>query len=240
MEKSGKPAGCRTPLLLLLFLVCGSENVRAQNLQLHYDMGRGRGYLTSTLEAFHPDRYGSTFFFVDLDYHSVPEVSGVTMAYLEIARALKPKDFPVAFHTEYNGGLGFFSDNGEPGAFPIESAILNGIEFSADAEDFSRGFTLQLLHKYIRDKHNFSFQITGVWYLLLCGGKLSFTGFADFWREDLYFSTGVTRFCFNAEPQLWYNFNPHFSAGGEAEVDVNFGGRKGLNLYPTLGVKYTF
>ena len=56
-----------------------------------------------------------------------------------------------------------------------------------DAKDFSKGFTLQVLYKYIRGKHDLSFQLTGVWYWNLFNEKLSFTGFADFWREDMVF-----------------------------------------------------
>jgi hypothetical protein len=76
----------------------------------------------------------------------------------------------------------------------------------------------------------------------LAENKLSFTGYADFWREDLYFQTEniTTKFCFSAEPQLWFNFNDHFAIGSEAEVDVNFGGLKGFHIYPTIGAKFTF
>jgi hypothetical protein len=214
--------------------------VDAQNLQLHYDLGKNRKYLTSTVEMFKPDKHGNTYFFIDMDYNSVEDKKGVTMAYWEISRALKFWKAPVAFHTEYNGGFGQWKNNSGEGAFQIENAFLNGVEYSCDSKDFSRGFTLQVLHKYIQGKHNFSFQLTGVWYLNLAGDKLSFTGFADFWREDLYFENNTTKFCFSAEPQCWYNFNTHFALGSEVETDINFGGQKGFHLYPTIGAKYTF
>ncbi len=234
----------RRTWLILIFLKCllflsGIGIARAQNIQLHYDMGRNRGYLTSTIEEFVPDKHGSTFFFTDVDYNSVPEIQGVTMAYLEIARAFRFREFPLAFHTEYNGGMGALSAGNAIHVYPIESAFLNGLEYSLDAGDLSRGFTLQLLHKFIRGKHTFSFQITGVWYIHFFGGKLSFTGFADFWREDLFFEGGTTKFCFSAEPQLWYHLTPRFALGGETEADVNFGGQKGFHCYPTVGIRYS-
>ncbi|HYX09999.1 MAG TPA: DUF5020 family protein, partial [Bacteroidales bacterium] len=46
-------------LLGLFYLVAG-----AQNIQLHYDFGKDRKYLTSTVEMFKPDQWGSTFFFI--------------------------------------------------------------------------------------------------------------------------------------------------------------------------------
>ena len=66
-------------LIALLFL---SLPIMAQNVQLHYDFGRslyndldktaesnGRAALTTTVEMFRPDKFGSTFFFVDMDYN---------------------------------------------------------------------------------------------------------------------------------------------------------------------------
>ena len=64
----------------LIFLACTTliavmltpMKAEGQNIQLHYDLGR-KG-ITSTVEMFKPDKGGSTFFFVDLDY--TPKVSG--------------------------------------------------------------------------------------------------------------------------------------------------------------------
>jgi hypothetical protein len=212
----------------------------AQNVQLHYDLGKYRGYLTSTVEMFKPDKHGSTFFFIDMDYNSVPDKKGVTLAYWEIARALKFWESPLAFHTEYNGGFGQWKDDSGEGAFQIESAFLNGLEYTLETKDFSRGITVQVLHKYIQGKHNFSFQLTGVWYLNLAADKFSFTGFADFWRETFQYRDGNTKFCFIAEPQFWYNVNKNFAVGNETEINYNCGGLKGFHVFPTIGAKYTF
>jgi tellurite resistance-related uncharacterized protein len=166
------------------------------------------------------------------------------LAYFEIARAIKFWDAPVAFHTEFNGGFGQWKAGDATGAFTINNSFLNGIEYSWNAKDFSRGFTLQALHKYIHGKHDASFQLTGVWYLNMLKGKLTFTGFADFWREDMAFQTSEvnvdeTDFVFLSEPQLWYNFNKNFSLGSELEVSSNFAA-KGVQLMPTIGAKYSF
>jgi len=225
-------------LFLLMFSFSG-VSLFSQNVQLHYDMGEGRHYLTSTVEMFKPDKYGSTFFFIDMDYGSVPGVKGVSLAYWEIARALKFWDAPVAFHTEYNGGFGQWSAGTARGAYQINNAFLNGLEYSLNADDFSKGFTFQALHKYIQGKHDFAWQLTGVWFVHMLGNKVSFNGFADFWREDNQFGSDKTKFVFLSEPQLWYNFNKSFSVGSELEISGNFGGRKGLHFYPTLGLKYT-
>lgn len=72
-------------LLLLLSGLLLSSGVLAQNIQVHYDFGKDRKYVTTTLEMFKPDKWGSTFFFVDYDYN-VGDVKGVSTTYMEIAR----------------------------------------------------------------------------------------------------------------------------------------------------------
>ncbi len=183
----------------------------AQNVQLHYDFGENRSYLTSTVEMFKPDKLGNTFFFIDMNYGD-GDIKGVSLAYWEIASA-----------------------------YEINNAFLGGIDYSYNNSDFSKGFSLKALYKYIQDKHDFSFQLTGVWYMHFLDRKLSFLGFFDFWREDSHFAGNKdTKFIFLSEPQLWYNFNKHFSAGGEVELSSNFAGMEGFHAMPTLGLKYSF
>ena len=84
-----------------------------------------------------------------------------------------------------------------------------------------------------------------MWYLNFVNDKLSFLGVADFWKEDWIFESGTvnedkTHYIFQAEPQLWFNWNQNFSVGCETEVDYNFGGLQGFKLMPTIGAKVTF
>jgi hypothetical protein len=219
-------------------------SANAQNIQLHYDMGEGRKFFTTTVEMFKPDKFGSTFFFIDMDYGS-GGAEGVSLAYWEIARVIKPANLPVGFHAEYNGGMGQFFVDQTALAYTIHGAWLAGLDYSWNAADFSKGFSVKPLYKYIRGKHDAAYQLTGVWYYHFAGNKLSFTGFADFWREDMIhnFATPqqeTTKFVLLAEPQLWYNFNPNFAVGSEMEFSNNFGGMKGFNVMPTIGAKVTF
>lgn len=232
----------RKYLVVLLLLIM--NGTFAQNVQLHYDFGKDRNYLTSTVEMFKPDKWGSTFFFVDMDYN-VGEVKGVSMAYWEIARSINLGKGPLAAHLEYNGGFGQYYTPDYFGAYQINDSWLAGIDYNYNNEEFTRGFTLQLLYKYIRDKHDASFQLTGVWYMHLLNKKLTFSGFADFWREDSYFITEVdmvevTKYVFQSEPQLWYNFTENFSLGTEMEIGYNFVPVKGFRVNPTLGAKWEF
>jgi hypothetical protein len=170
-------------------------------------MGEDREYITTTFEMFKPDQWGSTFIFVDFDYN-VGDVEGVSLAYMEIARALKFWDSPFAAQIEYNGGFGQWA----PGmAFQVNDAWLTGGQYTWNNADFSK--------------------------IQLAGGKVTFSGFADFWKEEKP-SLG-TDFVFLAEPQIWYNATEKFSFGSEIELSNNFID-EGFGVCPTVAVKWNF
>lgn len=225
-------------VLLLSSLAIATFAANSQNLQTHYDFGKDRGYVTTTVEMFKPDKLGNTFFFIDFDY-GVGEVEGVSLSYFEIARCMKLGQSPFSWHGEYNGGFGQWKAGNAGGAYTINNAWLTGVDYSWNAEDFSRGFSLKALYKNIAntvDDKPHNFQLTGVWYVNFAKGKMSFTGFADFWKEK----NAHGDFVFLSEPQLWYNACSHFAFGGEVELSNNFGGMDGFHVMPTLGVKWTF
>lgn len=231
----------KNKLLLALLLVFTSATF-AQNVQLHYDFERG--LVTSTVEMFKPDKYGSTFFFVDMDYSSDDRDvnNGLSLAYWEIARAFKwSENQKILPRAEFNGGILKLDGVGAP-FIPIENCWLAGLEYTWASSDFSKIFTIQGNYKYIQNKHDASFQITGVWVVQLLKGKLTFTGFADFWKEDMDWNVDNvvdTEFRFLSEPQLWFNATKNFAVGGEVEISNNFTGSE-FNVLPTLGAKWTF
>ena len=132
-------------VLVLLSVICSLVTASvAQNIQLHYDLGRAmynsldnRPWVTTTVEMFKADKWGSTYFFVDMDYTS----KGVDCAYWEIGRDLKFWEAPVAAHIEYNGGLNY-----------INNAYLVGPNYSWNSADFSKGFTFSAMYKYTPEK----------------------------------------------------------------------------------------
>ena len=126
--------------LIFSLLACCmlAVNAAAQvDIQLHYDLGRAlynslntRPWVTTTVEMFKADKWGSTYFFVDMDYTD----KGVDAAYWEISRELKFWKAPISAHVEYNGGLNY-----------INNAFLGGAAYNWNSADFSRVFGLQLL-----------------------------------------------------------------------------------------------
>ncbi len=238
----------RKIILALSAIMLMSCVLSAQNVQLHRDWGRNiytgsdknlesRAPLTTTVEMYKPDSWGSTFFFVDLDYLS--DDKGVGGAYWEISRELQFWKAPVSIHVEYNGGL-----NSDSGSF--NNSYLFGLTYSLASKDFSKTLTISAIYKSIsyapKDANNFLF--TAVWNVWFARKALLFSGFVDFWRENRPWQG--TSHILLSEPQIWYNFNTiegwekiNLSVGGEVEISNNFAG-KGFYAIPTTALKWTF
>lgn len=234
----------RLHLLLTLVLALAGASLSAQNVQLHYDFGRRvnpetqalRPNLTTTVEMFKPDKWGNTFFFVDMNYQS----DGVTSAYWEISREFQLGNSPFLLHLEFDGGLS--------NKFSFNNAYLVGATYAYNNKDYSAGFTLTPMYKYLaKQDRPHSYQLTGTWYLNFAGGLLSFAGFADVWG-DRHLITGKNCTIFLTEPQLWLNLNklrgvsPKFnlSIGTEWEISSNFAAIDKTVINPTLALKWSF
>ena len=227
-------------LITIAFAMIFADRAKAQNIQLLYDTGRG--CVTSTVEMFRPDKGGSTYFFVDMDY--TPTITG---AYWEIAREFNfwqdSKLGWLSAHVEYNGGLNT--------ALSFNNNFLLGATYSGHSKDFSKTWSLSALYKVmpgvIRLNGNsqiHGFQITGVWGINFAKGWCSFSGFFDFWKEAKIWQN--TDYVFISEPQFWVNLNKikgwedvNLSVGGEVELSYNFVG-PGFYAYPAVGAKWTF
>ncbi len=246
--------------LFFVALMIGAMGVKAQvNIQEMYDFNRG--HLTTTLEMFKGDKWGSTFFFNDI-YHPF-DMNVPSEYYTEISRAINfwqgTKLAPLSLHVEWNGGN--FASN----------SWLFGVEYFLHSSDYSKRLTFQLMYKEISHivVHLVDYiplQFTMVWGVdNLMGVKgLQFSGFLDVWGSgDTWVNPLVdptdpvetTHWVMLAEPQLWYNIGQHFncgqlSIGGEVEMSYNFTGgwhattnfyeNKGFNVAPCLGLKWNF
>lgn len=233
-----------------------SSIAMAQNIQFHYDLGHslydelkeageydGRPELTTTVEMFRPDGWGSTFFFIDFDYSS-----GAKGAYWELAREFcfwqQSKLNWLSVHAEYNGGL-----SSAAGSF--NNSWLGGATYSGHSKDFGKTWSISMMYKYIPHTVNtagesceHNFQITGVWGINFAKGWCTYSGFIDFWREARAWQD--TSHILLSEHQLWVNFNKikgwekvNLSVGSEVEFSNNFVA-KGFYVIPTLAAKWTF
>ncbi|WP_077196425.1 nucleoside-specific channel-forming Tsx family protein [Prevotella ihumii] len=245
-------------LSLAIFSMAAFAGVQAQNVQVHYDLGKtmyddlnSRPALTTTVEMFKPDSWGSTFLFTDIDYKN----DGTVGAYWEIAREFNlTKNKQWAAHVEYNGGVG-------TGELPegyygnrYQHAFLAGGAWNWANSDFSKTFSVQLMYKYyFKNGHTgarpFSgFQLTEVWGLQLAKGLCSFNGFCDLWYDP----NCNGKLILLSEPQFWVNMNKlkgmdkvNLSLGTEVEISNNFvwNNKAQHNKFyaiPTIAAKWTF
>lgn len=261
--------------ILAIVLLYAQAAWSGTNIQIYYDFGsvgtacanQRTNRVTTTAEFFYPDRWGSTFAFIDIDYaiHIDDPNSTPFVAYGEIARCLNfwqqtvLKD--LSFQVEYNGGLGIGKGTG--GAlygYGIHHAALVGLNYCLHTDDFRNIFNLELLYKYITDdyngvRNNVPLQFTFVWNCTdFCTVQgLQFTGFLDLWGQKLSVpdrKTGtctdpdVQSFVFITEPQIWYNIGqwfkcPNLYIGTEIEFSYNFTG-SGFMVNPCVGIKWCF
>ncbi len=228
--------------------------VSAQNIQLHYDLGHsfygdlsGRPNVTTTVEMFKPDKWGSTFMFADIDYYS----DGAAGAYWEIAREFSlTRNKKWALHLEYNGGATTIEHTGIGNRF--QHAFLGGGAWNWASKDFSKTFSLQAMYKYYfkgtnRGAFN-GFQMTAVWGDTFAKGLCTFSGFFDVWYDKDVRGKLITL----TEPQFWFNLNAlkgmegiNVSVGTEVEISNNFvfnneGRNDKFYVIPTIAAKWTF
>ena len=235
--------------LLSVLLVIVSLPIFAQlNVQLHYDFGdafygdklSNRPHLTATVENFKADKWGSTYFFVDLDFGD----NTMKSVYAEFSREFNLGKLPIAAHVEYNGGLS--------GGGSYNDAYLAGGAWNWANKDFSKTFSLQLLYKYLANQpssNKHSWQVTTVWGIHFAKGFCTFSGYADLWHDNSVSGNLVL----SSEPQFWFNLYAldsvdddfKLSLGTELELSKNLvWPTEGINnkfyAIPTLAVKWQF
>lgn len=230
-------------LIFIGFLQFGNNTVSSQNLQFFLDMGRwvyakecpNRPYITSTVEMFHPDKYGNFFYFVDMDYTK----KGISGAYWQLVRELQFWNFPLSIQLQYDGGLTH--------QFSFHHAYAMGPRYSYHNENYSRCVSGGILYKYIQgnsiNPHNF--QLSMAWYIAFARGLLTCKGYADLWQDP---QIGISDYAFLTKPQLYLNFNKlkkvnddfNLSIGTEIRISYNFVLPDKFMIIPTLAIKWTF
>lgn len=242
-------------LAATLLLAAASSIAVAQNVQLHYDLGHaiygklsGRPNVTTTVEMFKPDKWGSTYLFTDIDYYG----DGAAGAYWEFGREFSfGGKRRWAARLEYNGGATSLEHTEVASRF--QHALLAGLAWNWASEDFSKIFSVRAMYKQYFNgysRHGFpGFQVTAVWENTFARGLCSFNGFIDVWRDKDVDGQLIVL----AEPQFWVNLNAasermknvKLSLGTEVEISNNFvfddqGRNNKFFAIPTIAAKWTF
>lgn len=234
-----------------LFLQANAQEVQT----LHYDLGHtlysdlaARPNVTTTVEMFKTDKWGSTFLFTDVDYYG----DGAAGAYWEIAREFKlGKTSPFAAHVEYNGGATTLEDTQIGTRF--QHAFLAGGAWNWATKDYNTTFSLQAMYKYYfsgQNRGGFNgFQTTAVWGTNFFNKKPDLQRFLRCVVRQRCERKGSLLF---PSHRLWFNVNAlkgcediHLSLGTEVEISNNFvfntrGESNHFYAIPTLAAKWTF
>ena len=231
-------------LFTIALMAVAALTANAQDIQLHYDFGRniypdeedGRQKVTITVEQFKADKWGSWYYFVDMDLSR----KFFRSAYTEISREFNIGKQGFAAHVEYDGGLG------RDDIHSFQHAALIGPAYNGHNADFSKTWSVQLLYKRFFKSYEYSsaynsVQLTGVWGLNF-GKSFTFSGFIDFWRGEK--AEGHGQLVILTEPQFWYNVTPNISLGSEIEISNNFiyntYNDKSFFVNPTIAAKWNF
>lgn len=233
-------------LFLTLAISISSLSIFSQNIQLHFDPRHAlhskdfdRNYFTATFEMFKPDKWGSTFGFIDLDFNQ--SKGNIGLGYLEISRDQKIGKSPIMAHVEFNGGI---VRGKNYSGFSIPNAYLIGPSFATTLFNNKLNFSTYLVYKYNAfDRVSNDFQWTFVYSTNLWNDKISLSGFFDLWTENKNRGDRPNikgkKVIFLTEPQFWYNVTSNLSFGSEIEISNNF-----LNddfyVNPTIAAKWNF
>ena len=94
-----------------IFIACAiaalafAQGAKAQNLQVFYDFGEDRQYVTTTFEMYKADKWGDTFWFID-HYYNTTDKSAV----------LLPNSGPAnGSYFEIERGINFWQDTNQIG-----------------------------------------------------------------------------------------------------------------------------
>ena len=197
-----------------------------QNLQVHYDWGHGRHYVTSTLEMYRPDDWGWTYWFVDMDYNT-PE-HAMSLAYWEISRYFNIPHLPGwSWTLQYNDGVDLSYGN-------LGQVWLAGINYQIHLGSWI--FPTEVLARKVAGAKGLQWQLTTVWFQRFLQERVELSGFADFWRDP---ASGGGRLIFISEPQFWYRLTKQLWLGGEVEISHNFVSEH-WEFMPTTAFRWEF
>lgn len=232
-------------IILSFAVLLSALGAYSQEIQLHFDPRRAlhsdvapKNYFTATFQMFKPDKWGSTFGFIDVDFNQ--SRGNIGLAYLELSRDIRLGNLPVMAHLEFNGGI-VRGDNYS--GFSIPNSYLAGASFNRNFGSVNIG--TYLVYKYNAfDKVSNDIQWTATWGTNLFDNKVTLSGFIDIWTENKDRATGKggKKVILLTEPQFWYNTTENLAFGTEIEISNNFYANYRNKLYvcPTIAAKWTF
>lgn len=235
-------------------LTTGLMSLSAQNVQLHYDFGKfihpdkqvGRPTTLLTVEQQSVDKFGDTFYFVDMNFQD----QGAVATNWKFMRNIRFWNGPLSWHVRYDGGMRFLNSNTSEdaprAAMSIKDAFFTGVTYTYLRPDRKLMVALTPSYKYIKghsEPHNW--EAVAVWKYAPGNGLVSANGFFTYWREKM--PIYGTTYRWMTQPQFWLNLNKikgvsenmRLSVGTELRLSSNVDS-KGVIFAPTLALKWNF
>ena len=234
-------------------LTAVTTTLRAQNLQLHYDLrhtvdpGQNpHNFPTLYYEYFKARDSGTAFikpgnFLLKTEADMLGEGNNIGKFYLQVSqsfRCWKPKIF---LQLQYSGGAGITDP--KQYSYYITNTYSAGAEIPFHWKGAWLSSVLDYkLVTYIRPTNDFIY--TFYWWKGLLNYKLELAGDFSCWTENKKHGDEATagqsgkRFFFFAEPQIWYNLNHTIAVGSKLNCyyHVNTTANT-FEAYPTLAIK---
>jgi len=205
-------------LLISVFAEPALADPPSLNLQLHYDIRRDHPTVTQEFLAF--DRYGYTFFFIDLYFDHYHKSGGLSDVYFEIMRYFRIKSckqLDLNVTLQYNDG-----------SEPVKQVWLAGMNLgNINFGGFQISTEFLLKKEY---QLGINWQYTLVWYGEFLNHKLVINGYMDYWINDISDpdwpaddpEIATTRYSFQTQPQFSFKINSHWKIGTEVQISHGF------------------
>jgi hypothetical protein len=239
---------------VVAFLGLACINVKAQSVQLHYDMRHWvdpkhnlNNCPTVYVEYFTNQDSGRGFikpgsFLFKMEADMAGQQHNIGKAFMQVAQTLRMWKPQVFLHLSYSGGLGVT----EPRQYSYY--ITNTLQIGAAYTFKWHGAWLSTVfdYKYVPyAKPTNDFMYTLYWWKGFFNYKLEMPGDFSIWMENKNHGDEFTkdmhgkRFSFFAEPQLWYNISKKFAAGSKVNMYYHVNTTDNVfQAYPTVAVKY--
>jgi len=236
-------------IFLLIFLSFMLTELKAQKLQLHYDIRHSldpeindKNFPSLSFEYFkNIDSLGSFQFKLQSDLKG--ENSNVGQTFLQVSQSIKFWKPNIYFSLNYSGGLGIV-----PPSYGYY--LTNGFGFGISYPFNWKGAWLSLnaQYRYTAFKApSHDMQVTFYFgkgffdYKLLVQGSI--VGWTQNRNQGNEYTSGLKgkKFAFFGDPQIWYKVKGGFSVGSRANLFYNLiGEENSFKIYPTIGSQYEF
>ena len=233
----------------LIFMALISFQLKAQNVQLHYDLRHSldpevneKNFLVLSFEYYKElDSLGS-FLFKAQSYLKGQD-GNIGETFVQLSQTVKFWKPSVYLAFNYSGGLGLA--NGGYGYY-ISNAYALGISYPLEWK--GAFLTLNAQYRYSAFVNpSYDIQIIAYIWKGMFNYRLVLSGSIVSWTENRNQGTEYTshlsgkKFAFFGDPQLWYRIRGGFSLGTRINLYYNIiGDENALKVYPTIGCQYKF